>query len=318
MIYTGSDDGRGQIQITDKSKVNENFAYDYDIISVVALNSDAYKKYVKKLGLNYEKIKKDGVLCDDHGYEERDENGSKKKVLTRYYKYKTGDIIEGKYGKDERIINVKLSKVTDVRPSGYETVYINGGFLFVDVNNFDKIKFAEEDILINSSNPDKLTKDIEKEFKTLRVSNLEQMAKYQRGTAIVMSIFMYGFIGVITLIGLTNIFNTITANMNLRQKEFATLKSIGMTKKEFNKMINLETIFYSLKSLIFGIALGILGSYMVYGMFATSFDSGFTLPYKSIILSIIFVFIIIFGIMKYSIKNIDKQNIIETIRNENV
>ena len=57
---------------------------------------------------------------------------------------------------------------------------------------------------------------------------------------------------------------------------------------------------------------------MVYGMFATSFDSGFTLPYKSIILSIIFVFIIIFGIMKYSIKNIDKQNIIETIRNENV
>lgn len=318
MIYTGSDDGMGQIKITDKSKVNEKFAYDYDIISVVALNSDAYKKYVKKLGLNYEKVKNDGVLCDDHGYEERDENGSKKKVLTRYYKYKTGDIIEGKYGNDERIINVKLSKVTDIRPSGYETVYINGGFLFVDVNNFDKIKFAEENILINSSNPDKLTKDIEKEFKTLRVSNLEQMAKYQRGTAIVMSIFMYGFIGVITLIGLTNIFNTITANMNLRQKEFATLKSIGMTKKEFNKMINLETIFYSLKSLIFGIALGILGSYMVYGMFATSFDSGFKLPYKSIILSIIFVFIIIFGIMKYSIKNIDKQNIIETIRNENV
>ena len=49
MIYIGSDDGMGQIQITDKSKVNENFAYDYDIISVVALNSNAYKKYVKKL-----------------------------------------------------------------------------------------------------------------------------------------------------------------------------------------------------------------------------------------------------------------------------
>lgn len=318
MIYEGNDDGMGQINITDKSKVNENFAYDHDIISVIALNSDAYKKYVKKLGLNYEKVKNNGVLCDDHGYEERDENGSKKKVLTRYYKYKTGETIKGEYGNDNRKLEVKISKVTDIRPSGYENLYINGGFLFVDVNNFDKIKFSEESILINSSNPDKLTKDIEKEFKTLNVSNLEQMAKYQRGTAIVISIFMYGFIGVITLIGLTNIFNTITANMNLRKKEFATLKSIGMTKKEFNKMINLETMFYSLKSLAFGIILGIIGSYMVYGMFATGFDSGFEIPYKAIILSIIFVFVIIFGIMKYSIKNIDKQNIIETIRNENI
>ena len=106
--------------------------------------------------------------------------------------------------------------------------------------------------------------------------------------------------------------------MSLRQKEFATLKSIGMTEKEFNKMINLETIFYSTKSLIFGIILGILGSVWVYQMFSSGFDSGYHFPTKPIILSIIFVFVIIFSIMRYSIKNINKQNIIETIRNENI
>ena len=91
-----------------------------------------------------------------------------------------------------------------------------------------------------------------------------------------------------------------------------------MTEKEFNRMINLETIFYSTKSLVWGIVLGIIGSYTTYKMFSTGFDSGFYLPMKPIIISILLVFILIFSIMRYSIKNINKQNIIETIRNENV
>ncbi len=64
----------------------------------------------------------------------------------------------------------------------------------------------------------------------------------------VIAIFLYGFIIVISLIGVTNIFNTITTNMELRQKEFANLKSIGMTKKEFNRMIRLESFLYGSKS----------------------------------------------------------------------
>ena len=78
-----------------------------------------------------------------------------------------------------------------------------------------------------------------------------------------------------TLIGVTNIFNTITSNMELRQKEFAMLKSVGMTKKEFNHMINLETLFYSSKSLIYGSILGIIGSYFVHRAFAGKIDTQF-------------------------------------------
>ena len=135
---------------------------------------------------------------------------------------------------------------------------------------------------------------------------------------LVIQIFLYGFITVITLIGVTNIFNTITSNMELRQKEFAMLKSIGMTKKEFNRMINLETIFYSTKSLIYGIILGLIGTYAMYKAFSIRLDAGIYIPIKAIIISIIFVFILVFIIMKYSINKLNKQNTIDTIRNENI
>ena len=135
---------------------------------------------------------------------------------------------------------------------------------------------------------------------------------------IIIKIFLYGFITVITLIGVTNIFNTITSNMELRQKEFAMLKSVGMTKREFNRMINLETIFYSTKALIYGIALGMIGTFALYKAFSVKFESGMYIPVKPILISVIAVFILVFIIMRYSISKINKQNTIETIRNENI
>ena len=132
------------------------------------------------------------------------------------------------------------------------------------------------------------------------------------------SIFLYLLIIIISLVGLTNIFNTITINMNLRQKEFAILKSIGMTKKEFNKMISLESTFYGIKSLAIGLPLGIMASYLIYKILNTNLQISYIFPTMSVIISIIVVFILLKGIMRYSLKKINKQNIIETIRNDNI
>ena len=148
--------------------------------------------------------------------------------------------------------------------------------------------------------------------------NLEESVRAENAVVLVISIFLYGFIGVITLIGITNIFNTITTNMNLRKKEFAMLKSIGMTKKEFNRMIRLESIFYGVKSLVIGIPIGLGLSYGMYTVFRNSMEMNYILPYKSIIVAVIFVAVVIGIIMKYSMSKINKQNIIETIRNDNI
>ena len=173
-------------------------------------------------------------------------------------------------------------------------------------------------ISIQSSNPDGFVDELKSINITSGYFNISEQAKEEKSMVLIIKIFLYGFITVITLIGVTNIFNTITSNMELRQKEFAMLKSVGMTKREFNRMINLETIFYSTKALIYGIALGMIGTFALYKAFSVKFESGMYIPVKPILISVIAVFILVFIIMRYSISKINKQNTIETIRNENI
>ena len=133
------------------------------------------------------------------------------------------------------------------------------------------------------------------------------------------AIFMYGFIVVVALIGVTNIFNTITTNTQLRAKEFAMLKSVGMTDDEFNHMIRLESILYSFRALLIGLPIGILISFGIHYLLV---ESNIALPYQlpliPIIISIVVVAIMINVIMHFSVRKIAKQNIIETIRQETV
>ena len=179
-------------------------------------------------------------------------------------------------------------------------------------------------LLINAEEPNKLESsliDRKKEdarYSEMSINNIEQNLEAEKRVILIISIFLYGFITVITLIGVTNIFNTITTNMILRSKEFAMLKSIGMTKKEFNRMIFLESIMYGTKSLAIGIPLGLGLSYAIYRSYANSIEFGFIIPVMPIIISIIFVFVIVGLTMRYSLGKINKQNIVETIKNDNI
>ena len=199
-----------------------------------------------------------------------------------------------------------------------EQYYYGGGYLIVNAEEYKNMNFRIRNICINSSAPDDLEQEIKNISESIKIRNMNVEVKQEKSMLLVINIFLYGFMVVITLIGVTNIFNTITSNMELRQKEFAMLKSIGMTKKEFNRMINLETIFYSTKALIYGIILGLLGTFALYKAFSVKMASGMYIPINPILISIIFVFILVFIIMKYSINKINKQNTIETIRKENI
>jgi putative ABC transport system permease protein len=106
--------------------------------------------------------------------------------------------------------------------------------------------------------------------------------------------------------------------MELRKPEFAMLNSVGMTTKEFNRMIRLESLFMGVKSLLFSVPIGIGLSYLIYHAFDENQVLKFVLPIKAIIISAMAVFLLITLIMKYSMSKINKQNTIETIRNENI
>ncbi len=152
------------------------------------------------------------------------------------------------------------------------------------------------------------------------VMNYSRVVNNIRSMILIIQIFIYGFILVIALIGATNIFNTITTNMKLRQKEFAMMRSIGMTKREFNRMIRLESFLYTFKSLFIGIPIGIIGDIVVYNIFTkySSSETSFMIPWLAILISIFAVLALLWIVMKYSISKVSKQNIIETIRNDNI
>lgn len=303
-------------------------AYGDNMISLVAYNNEYFKNYIKELGLNPEDYKTVALLQDD----EIRYNDDGSKTIDRLYKIKPNDKIE--VGRVDKTYNITISKCTadDSKPMGQEVTYYHDGVIIVS-EDFVKEVFGEDvenssymlsNLLINSKHPQELENTLNDLIKVntkytgLEVTNYDTYIDQQRRMVLVVKIFLYGFISVITLIGVTNIFNTITTNMILRSKEFAMLKSIGMSKKEFNKMIRLESIMYGAKSLLIGIPLGILGSYGVYKAFAQGVDVGYMIPYPAIIISIVFVFIIVGITMKYSLDKINKQNIIETIRKDNI
>ena len=281
-------------------------------IIVIGLNGKNFKEYAEKFNLNYDKIK-DKINLND--YAQIFEDG--RTIKGRNLKCKERDTILGII--DGVNLSLEIAKITDEYPSGlYNTSYGNG-LAVVNVEEYaDKLKFVPENLALNVEKPADVTENINTNYEDVYAQNIEQQVKFYNAVKLLASVFAYGFIAIITLIGITNIFNTLTSNIELRQKEFAMLKSIGMTKKEFNRMVNLETIFYSVKALLYGIILGLIASFAIYKAFANSLDYGFIWPIQALIISVVFVFIIVFIIMRFAIGKINKQNIIETIRKENV
>lgn len=292
-----------------------------DTLTVMSLGKEEYERFVKKIGGKYNEYKDGAILIDDCiGY---DNEG--KKAQGSLYTWQKGDTITGT-DEDGKEHNIKIVAKTTERPMGLEDVYSSQGYLIVSDEYIEQMGYTYlNGIDIKANDSYKVEDEIIQVYKSKNISednfmvvNMEEAVKANNAIVLVISIFLYGFIAVITLIGITNIFNTITTNMNLRKKEFAMLKSIGMTKKEFNRMVRLESIFYGVKSLIIGIPIGTLISYAIYKGFETNMEMAYVLPVKAILISIVFVAVVISIIMKYSMSKINKQNIIETIRNDNI
>ena len=217
--------------------------------------------------------------------------------------------------------NIEIAVRTKELPMG--GIFRNEGYpvLIVSDEYINKLKdVGIMSMKISAEDPYKVQEKIIEIDKTNKdnIYNLEEEIKANNTLNLIISIFLYGFIAVISIIGITNIFNTITTNMALRNKEFAILKSIGMTNKEFRKMINFESFIYGLKALILGLPVGILLSYLIHEVTSDIYQEAYKLPIVPIIISIIFVFVVIFITMQYSVNKTKKQNIIETIRKENI
>ena len=192
--------------------------------------------------------------------------------------------------------------------------YTYGGALFIGDEGLGQ---AIGDYLDDETVQQSLMEKYQLDGESFDYQDIEKAMKATRNLILVFEILIYGFIIVVSLIGITNIFNTITTNVNLRAKEFAVLKSIGMTNAEFNHMIRLESAMYTTRALLIGLPIGLLMSYGVSKLFEeAALNMGWLIPWHAIIICIVTVALLVAVIMRYSVRKIKKQNIIETIRKE--
>ena len=300
----------------------------YQSIYILVLDDNSYNKYKKLIGLD-----KDSVI-----------------LLNRFKGVS--------YGNNKRVnydipvinngnINIKICNFDDDEENVDTTKYCNKNIdnIFVTNKSFDLIEefsymddfklivnkklydsisdggadFTQFNIISdNTNNIDKLTKELDK-YNNVNYINIKESMKQTNNLILVVKILMYGFISLVTLIGVTSVFNTISTSMALRKREFAVLRSIGLTRGGFNKMLFFESLFFGMKSLIFALPVSIGVTILIhYSLSDMMSISTIIIPWKAIIISIVSVFIIVLLTMMYSSSKIKKHNIIEQIREENI
>lgn len=236
-----------------------------------------------------------------------------------------------------KTVDVTIAGVTDKVPTCYNG-YGNTSLLFMNQKGFESLwadgksnelkpGHASYSAYVVAENADEYQDTFEKETEenpeysqiSFYVSNMDKQMRDEKSLFTLLGVFAYGLIVVIALIGITNIINTLSTGMELRSREFATLRSIGMTDKQFAGMVRLESVFISVKALVIGVPLGILISYLLCVMMNRMDDAIiYEPPYKAIILCIVVVIMLIYAIMKLSMTKLRHNNIVETIKNENL
>ena len=143
-------------------------------------------------------------------------------------------------------------------------------------------------------------------------------AETNRNVVTIIRVFAYGFIVLISLIAAANVFNTISTNISLRRREFAMLKSVGMTQKGFSRMMNYECLLYGSKALLLGLPVSCGITYLIYRAVTKAYETSFHLPWAPIGIAVLSVFLVVFATMMYAMSKVKKDNPIDALKNENL
>lgn len=151
---------------------------------------------------------------------------------------------------------------------------------------------------------------------TVRISREDTMAMVLNVAIILAEIVLYGFILLLIVMGFASVISTISSNISIREREFAILKSVGMTNKDLKKMVYSESIICIFKAACAGILGGIVFPYLINLSVRRVFPVKYEIPWGTMLFSVAFVLLVALIITKIEIKKSEKQNIIETIRME--
>ncbi|WP_440897532.1 ABC transporter permease [Amphibacillus sp. Q70] len=298
-------------------------------INLYVLDKESLQQYAEEIGINdtqlTEEDKMTGIIInkamaigEKRGESEAVQMSPGESLEVVYEDYWQGE-------KETVLGDIEIVALTDKLPLGVQLRHqgqlsmIVSPETFAQLNGNDQISEATYGLYLTSSEPLVIhEKLIELVDNNMHITNYHKIRQEEEQIVLLMSVFIYGFITLITAISVANIFNTISTSISLRKTEFAMLKSVGMTPKGFNKMINYESIFYGIKSLLYGLPISVAVMYAIYEAMMLSFDYPFRLPWLSMLYVVIAVFLIVSSAMLYSGSKVKKENIIEALKQENI
>lgn len=158
----------------------------------------------------------------------------------------------------------------------------------------------------------------ENRIATRGLTDYAEMEEDSRNVVLILQVFSYGFITLISLIAAANVFNTISTNIALRRCEFAMLKSVGMSGRGFNRMMNFECLLYGFKSLLYGLPLSAAVTYLIFHSISHAYSTDFHMPWAAVGMAVVSVFAVVFVTMLYAMSKIKKDNPVEALKNENI
>lgn len=139
-----------------------------------------------------------------------------------------------------------------------------------------------------------------------------------RSTVTVVNVFSYGFIILISLIAVANVFNTISTNIALRRREFAMMKSVGLTTRGMHKMLNYECLIYGIKGLALGLPVSFLSTFAIWLVVGQAVEQPFMIPWAAVAIAVGSVFAVVFATMLYAGGKLRRDNPIDALKNENL
>ncbi len=298
-------------------------------VSFKVLDDESYNKYKKELGLKEDKY----IVLNNYSTFIYKNNERKQVEEIPFNKLEQLNIVYYSPEKEFKLDNIYFA---DKMPFGIEhvdainivTIVVNEKLYnsIAEVNldemgstYFEMVMKVKDDSKIDELFDEKNDSNILSEKVRTYTLNIEKAMQMTLNLVLVVKVLFYGFICLVTLIGVTSVINTINTSMALRRREFAVLRSIGLTPRGFNRMLIFECLLFGIKSLLYALPVSIGLIFLIHKSVTNLVTfNNVLIPYKSILIVIVGVFAITGLCMWYATSKIKKENILETIRNENI
>lgn len=213
--------------------------------------------------------------------------------------------------------------LTDEVPFGFENMLLEGNYVLnLGENDFNLVcpKYEGRAFIRTSEKglDEKITEYAQKnDFRDLSYVNVKKGYEFISNFMLVLKIFIFICILIISLIVVGAIFNIVSANIRIRKREFALLKSLGFTNKNVNLCLSLESLIISFKGAFYAFPFILLTNRYLYDNLDGFFDMNFEMmDYQLFLLSALVSFLLVLGCMFLSHLCLYRDSLINNIKDD--